>query len=277
MTLDEYSENLFMNEWSVLLSIYKLKKDKNTFKLLSSLLSYFLSSNEFCADTFSMCATLGLSAFQVLTPQHAEMLFIGKARYIITTLKDRANDLDEEALDTISFFILWLVENDRYDVTVEMSLLLTISVLLGKRALVLLDMTVTASPTQEDDKGIPTEHLKTIHTVIGQIDLTLVKRNSSAFQEELNRFEELDRRLIQYCCCEYVQSKTSIVCCEQEFHRTKRPNVVPFVIELSRMPNYYFLVGSVSFVAGLYIDQNYNVPDIKYWVKHATELVRSLF
>ena len=39
------------------------------------------------------------------------------------------------------------------------------------------------------------------------------------------------------------------------------------------MPNYYFLVGSVSFVAGLYIDQNYNVPDIKYWVKHATELV----
>lgn len=277
VTLDEYSENLFMNEWSVLLSIYKLKKDKNTFKLLSSLLSYFLSSNEFCADTFSMCATLGLSAFQVLTPQHAEMLFIGKARYIITTLKDRANDLDEEALDTISFFILWLVENDRYDVTVEMSLLLTISVLLGKRALVLLDMTVTASPTQEDDKGIPTEHLKTILTVIGQIDLTLVKRNSSAFQEELNRFEELDRRLIQYCCCEYVQSKTSIVCCEQEFHRTKRPNVVPFVIELSRMPNYYFLVGSVSFVAGLYIDQNYNVPDIKYWVKHATELVRSLF
>lgn len=37
--------------------------------------------------------------------------------------------------------------------------------------------------------------------------------------------------------------------------------------------NYYFLVGSVSFIAGLYIDQNYNVPDIKYWVKHTEDIV----
>ena len=274
--LDEYSENLFMSEWSVLLSIYKLKKDNNTFKLFSSHLSYFLSSNEFfCANTFSMCATLGLSAFQVLTPQHAEALFLGKARYIITTLRDRINDLDEEALDTVSYFLLWLVENDRYDVTSEMSLLLTISVLLGKRALVLLDVLVAASLPQEDDEGVSAEHLKDVLTVIGQIDLTLVKRNISVFQEELNYFEDLDRKLIQYCCCEYVQSKSSFVCCDQEFHRTKRPDVVPFVVESNRMPNYYFLVGSVSFVAGLYIDQNYNVPDIKYWVKHATELVCS--
>lgn len=36
---------------------------------------------------------------------------------------------------------------------------------------------------------------------------------------------------------------------------------------------YYFLVGSLSFIAGLYVDQNYNVPDIKYWVKHAEDVV----
>jgi hypothetical protein len=39
------------------------------------------------------------------------------------------------------------------------------------------------------------------------------------------------------------------------------------------MPNYYFLVGTVSFLAGVYIDQNYNVPNIKYWAKHAEEVV----
>lgn len=37
--------------------------------------------------------------------------------------------------------------------------------------------------------------------------------------------------------------------------------------------NYYFLVGGLSFLAGLYVDQNYNVPDIKYWVQHAEEVV----
>lgn len=42
----------------------------------------------------------------------------------------------------------------------------------------------------------------------------------------------------------------------------------------SSMPqNYYFLVGGLSFLAGLYVDQNYNVPDIKYWVQHAEEVV----
>lgn len=39
------------------------------------------------------------------------------------------------------------------------------------------------------------------------------------------------------------------------------------------MPNYYFLVGTVSFIAGVYIDQNYNVPNIKYWAKHAEEVI----
>ncbi|OAO12458.1 hypothetical protein AV274_5813 [Blastocystis sp. ATCC 50177/Nand II] len=34
-----------------------------------------------------------------------------------------------------------------------------------------------------------------------------------------------------------------------------------------------FLVGSLSFIAGLYVDQNYNVPDIKYWVKHAEDVI----
>lgn len=49
----------------------------------------------------------------------------------------------------------------------------------------------------------------------------------------------------------------------------------PFFLNFfSIMPgNYYFLVGSLSFLAGLYVDQNYNVPDIKYWVKHTEDIV----
>ena len=48
----------------------------------------------------------------------------------------------------------------------------------------------------------------------------------------------------------------------------------PWTVFVSSMPQqYYFLVGSLSFIAGLYVDQNYNVPDIKYWVKHAEDVV----
>ena len=50
--------------------------------------------------------------------------------------------------------------------------------------------------------------------------------------------------------------------------------IEPFTNIASSMPKgYYFLVGSLSFIAGLYVDQNYNVPDIKYWVQHAEDVV----
>lgn len=57
-----------------------------------------------------------------------------------------------------------------------------------------------------------------------------------------------------------------------DYHHNQHYYVFPFFNSI--MPgNYYFLVGSVSFIAGLYIDQNYNVPDIKYWVKHTEDIV----
>lgn len=40
------------------------------------------------------------------------------------------------------------------------------------------------------------------------------------------------------------------------------------------MPRYYALVGTVCFAAGVFVDQNYNVPDIKYYLKHTKEVVR---
>lgn len=48
-------------------------------------------------------------------------------------------------------------------------------------------------------------------------------------------------------------------------------------IFLLSMPNYHVLVGSLSFIAGVYIDQNYNVPDIKYWAKHIGDVVNSSY
>lgn len=41
------------------------------------------------------------------------------------------------------------------------------------------------------------------------------------------------------------------------------------------MPNsYYLLVSAVSLVAGIYIDQNYNVPDIKHLFEYGENVVR---
>lgn len=41
------------------------------------------------------------------------------------------------------------------------------------------------------------------------------------------------------------------------------------------MPNtYYLLVSAVSLVAGIYIDQNYNVPDIKNLYQYGENVVR---
>lgn len=40
------------------------------------------------------------------------------------------------------------------------------------------------------------------------------------------------------------------------------------------MPNtYYLLVSAVSLVAGIYIDQNYNVPDIKNLYQYGENVV----
>ena len=40
------------------------------------------------------------------------------------------------------------------------------------------------------------------------------------------------------------------------------------------MPNtYYLLVSAVSLVAGIYIDQNYNVPDIKNLFQYGENVV----
>lgn len=214
--LDEDSETLFMNEWAVLLAIYKQLKDNETFLLLSSLLSHFFSSlTQYCAKLFSAFLILGLSLYQVVTREHAQALFIGKARYILLKLQERISDMDADAVSATSFFLLWLVQNDQFDPQPNISLIILFCIQLGKRGILLLDSLNDLELGSSNDKEIDEEkgeedreRMNEVLVVLGHVNLTLVKRGSELFQEELSHFSTLDRKLIQFCCQKYARLKS---------------------------------------------------------------------
>ena len=88
--------------------------------------------------------------------------------------------------------------------------------------------------------------------------------------------------LVFHPCCQYHISSGLLnshvdQTVQLGFYLDETPVYMNVRIFLLSMPNYHVLVGSLSFIAGVYIDQNYNVPDIKYWAKHIGDVVDSSY